>query len=77
MQMIIFTDLDGSLLDHEDYSFEAARPSIERIKRLGIPLVMTTSKTRREVELLQREMGMSAPMIVENGGGIFCPPGYG
>lgn len=77
MQMIIFTDLDGSLLDHEDYSFEAAKPSLERIKRLGIPLVMTTSKTRREVELLQREMGMPAPMIVENGGGIFYPHGYG
>jgi len=28
MQLIIFTDLDGSLLNHEDYSFVAARPSI-------------------------------------------------
>lgn len=77
MRVIIFTDLDGSLLNHHDYSFAEARPSLARIKRAGIPLVMTTSKTRREVELLQREMGLREPFIVENGGGIFFPAGYG
>ncbi len=76
MQVIIFTDLDGSLLNHEDYSFAAARPSIERIKRAGIPLIIATSKTRQEVELLQREMGIWEPFIVENGAGIFVPRGY-
>ncbi|MBA4421816.1 MAG: mannosyl-3-phosphoglycerate phosphatase [Syntrophus sp. (in: bacteria)] len=74
--MIIFTDLDGSLLNHEDYSFTEAMPSLDRIKQSGIPLIITTSKTRREVELLQREMGIREPVIVENGGGIFSPRGY-
>jgi mannosyl-3-phosphoglycerate phosphatase len=73
MRLIIFTDLDGSLLDHGDYAFDAARPSIERLKRAGIPLIITTSKTRREVESLQRDMGIRGPFIVENGGGIFLP----
>ena len=76
MQVIIFSDLDGSLLNHEDYSFAAARPSIARIKRAGIPLIITTSKTRLEVELLQQDMGIREPFIVENGGGIFFPYGY-
>jgi mannosyl-3-phosphoglycerate phosphatase len=76
VQVIIFTDLDGSLLNHEDYSFAEAAPSLDRIKQFGIPLIMTTSKTRREVELLQREMGIREPFIVENGGGIFFPRGY-
>ncbi|MCG2741813.1 MAG: HAD-IIB family hydrolase [Syntrophaceae bacterium] len=76
MQVIIFSDLDGSLLNHEDYSFAAARPSIARIKRTGIPLIITTSKTRLEVELLQQDMGIREPFIVENGGGIFFPYGY-
>lgn len=76
MTVIIFTDLDGSLLNHEDYSYAEATPSLDRIKRSGIPLIMTTSKTRREVEPLQREMGMREPVIVENGGGIFIPRGY-
>lgn len=76
MRLIIFTDLDGSLLNHEDYSFAAARPSIERIKMAGIPLIITTSKTRPEVERLQQDMGIREPFIVENGGGIFFPRGY-
>ena len=76
MKFIVFTDLDGSLLNHGDYSFAEAKPSLDRIKRSGIPLIMTTSKTRREVEFLQREMGIREPMIVENGGGIYFPDGY-
>ena len=76
MQVIIFTDLDGSLLNHEDYSFAAARPSVERIIRAGIPLIITTSKTRSEVELLQQDMCIREPFIVENGAGIFIPCGY-
>lgn len=74
---MIFTDLDGSLLNHEDYCFADATPSLGRIRRSGIPLIMTTSKTRREIEPLQREMGLREPIIAENGGGIFFPRGYG
>ena len=73
---ILFTDLDGSLLDEGDYSFEGARTALARIRRSGIPLVFTTSKTRREVERLQEEMEIREPFIVENGGGIFFPRGY-
>lgn len=50
MKIIIFTDLDGSLLNHEGYSFSDARPSLARIKKSQIPLIFTTSKTRGEVE---------------------------
>lgn len=76
MQVIIFTDLDGSLLDHYDYSWKAAGPSLARIKRAAIPLIIATSKTRREVEPLRRDLGMGDPFIVENGGGVFFPRGY-
>lgn len=76
MKVVIFTDLDGSLLNHEGYSYAEAASALDRIKGAGIPLIMTTSKTRREVEPLQREMGMNEPVIVENGGGIFIPRGY-
>jgi len=76
LQAIIFTDLDGSLLDHGDYSCEAAKQSLARIKRSAIPLIIATSKTRREVEPLRRDLGLTDPFIVENGGGIFFPRGY-
>lgn len=76
MKMVIFTDLDGSLLNHDDYSFGGARSSLARIKRHGIPLIFTTSKTRAEVELLQKEMKIREPFIIENGAAIFFPLGY-
>jgi len=74
--LLILTDLDGSLLDHEGYSYEGARPALEKIRELSVPLVFVTSKTRAEVERLQGEMGIREPFISENGGGIFFPAGY-
>lgn len=76
MQVAVFTDLDGSLLDHEDYSFEAAKPALEMIRALEIPLVFTTSKTRLEVEQLQEKLRLREPFIVENGAAVFFPDGY-
>ena len=74
--MIIFTDLDGTLLNHRDYSYREALPALKKIRSRRIPLIMCTSNTRREVEILQRTMGLSEPFIVENGGGIFFPSAY-
>ncbi len=73
-RLIVFTDLDGSLLNHSDYSWVSARPALDRIAELGIPLVICTSKTRAEVKVIQEELGIQGPFIVENGGGIFFPP---
>jgi mannosyl-3-phosphoglycerate phosphatase len=76
VDLIVFTDLDGSLLNHEDYSFAEARPVLSRVSRNNIPLVFVSSKTRKEIEILQHEMGIREPFIVENGGGIYFPAGY-
>lgn len=73
-QLIVFTDLDGTLLDHETYSFEAALPALNRLKKNGIPLVLTTSKTWAEVQELQQELDIQDPCIVENGSAIFNGP---
>jgi len=73
---LIFTDLDGALLDHDTYSCDAALPALERLRRGSIPLVFTTSKTRAEVEQWRRRLDNHHPFIVENGGAIFVPKGY-
>lgn len=75
-KIVIFTDLDGTLLDAESYSFDAARPALALIDRLNIPLVCASSKTRAEIEALRRRLGNPHPFIAENGGGVFIPPGY-
>jgi mannosyl-3-phosphoglycerate phosphatase len=73
---VVFTDLDGSLLDRDTYSFANARPALERIRAQRIPLVFASSKTRPEIERLQAEMGIREPFIVENGAAVFFPDGY-
>jgi mannosyl-3-phosphoglycerate phosphatase len=70
---LVFTDLDGTLLDHETYSFEPARPALERLRRMAVPLVLTTSKTRVEVEVWRGRLDNHDPFIVENGGAVFVP----
>jgi mannosyl-3-phosphoglycerate phosphatase len=54
-----------------------ARPALDRLRRLGVPLVFVTSKTRSEVVALQEEMSMDEPFVTENGGAVFLPLRYG
>lgn len=75
-QPIIFTDLDGTLLEHQTYSFTAAVPALEFIKSKGIPLVFCSSKTRAEIECWRERLKNTHPFISENGGGIFIPLSY-
>ncbi|MFP1633560.1 HAD-IIB family hydrolase [Zhengella sp. ZM62] len=71
--MIIFTDLDGTLLDHETYSLEAARPALSACAARSIPVIPATSKTAAEVAAVMHEAAMTGPAIVENGAGIAWP----
>ncbi|MBA7709704.1 Glucosyl-3-phosphoglycerate/mannosyl-3-phosphoglycerate phosphatase [subsurface metagenome] len=73
---VIFTDLDGSLLDHDTYSYEVALPLVKRLDRADIPLVFCSSKTRAEQEVYRRKLKVTSPFIVENGGAIFIGRGY-
>lgn len=73
---ILFTDLDGTLQDHDSYSWAPAEPALEEIARRRLPLVLVSSKTRAEIEVLRRKLGNGHPFVSENGGGIFFPRGY-
>jgi mannosyl-3-phosphoglycerate phosphatase len=73
---LVFTDLDGTLLHPETYSWHAARPAIERLRQRGIPWILVTSKTRAEVEFWRGRLKHQDPFIVENGGAAFVPRGY-
>jgi len=75
-KLVIFTDLDGTLLHPKTYSFEAAMPALTLIKEKEIPLILCSSKTRAEIEVYRRRLDNSHPFISENGGGIFEPAGY-
>lgn len=73
---IIFTDLDGTLLDQFTYSFSAASDALKLIKKKGIPLIICTSKTRAEILPIRRRLRNKDPFISENGGAIYMPDRY-
>ncbi len=73
---IIFTDLDGTLLDRETYAFEPAQPALRVIREEDIPLILSSSKTRAEIEFYRRKLENSHPFISENGGAVFVPKDY-
>lgn len=70
-QFVVFSDLDGTLLDHETYEWRPASPALDFMREHAIPLILTSSKTAAEMRSLRAEMGFAhCPAIVENGAGI-------
>jgi mannosyl-3-phosphoglycerate phosphatase len=73
---VVFTDLDGTLLDHTTYRWDAAQGTLDALRCFRVPLVIVTSKTLSEVQPLLRKLGRREPVVVENGGAIHFPVGY-
>lgn len=73
---LIFSDLDGSLLDHDTYSHAAADALLAKLEQTQTPVILTTSKTRAEVEALRVALNNKHPFITENGAAVYIPQGY-
>jgi len=76
MQKIIFTDLDGTLLDYKTYSYIKVSKVLKLINKNKIPLIFCSSKTRDEIEYYRKKLDNMHPFISENGGAIFIPNNY-
>ncbi|QQA43890.1 HAD-IIB family hydrolase [Pelagovum pacificum] len=71
LPLLVFTDLDGTLLDHETYDWSPARPALDRLAGIGAGVILASSKTAAEIAPLRDELGLSDwPAIVENGCGL-------
>jgi mannosyl-3-phosphoglycerate phosphatase len=73
--LVVFTDLDGTLLDSETNQFDRALPSLERLRKLDARLVLVSSKTQKEVEFWRQELKDGDPFSVENGGAVLAARG--
>ncbi|MGK7755374.1 MULTISPECIES: HAD-IIB family hydrolase [unclassified Roseovarius] len=73
-RLLVFSDLDGTLLDHRTYAWQPAAQTLERLKLAGCGVILASSKTAAEIVPLRDAMGLGDwPAIVENGGGILEP----
>ncbi len=75
-QSIVFTDLDGTLIDFETYSPGVAGTLAQSLSQRGVPVVFCSSKTLEEQLALMQTIGLVTPGIVENGSGIFLPDSF-
>lgn len=73
---VVFTDLDGTLLDARTYSFDPALPALGMLRERHVPVVICSSKTRAEIEHYRAKLRNADPFISENGGAVFVPQGY-
>lgn len=74
-RLIIFTDLDGTLLDHHTYRFDAAEPLLIKLREWKIPVIANTSKTHAEWQELAERLENHDPYVVENGSAMYFPDG--
>lgn len=74
-RLIVFSSL-GSLLDSQTHGWEEARPALDSLRRLEIPVVLSSSKTRSEVAAHARAMALETPFVAESGGALAVPEGY-
>lgn len=70
MQIIFITDLDGTLLGHEDFDFMPVRPAVWELVDCGVHLILASSKTQTEIEKVCDDLGRRLPLICENGASI-------
>lgn len=74
--LIIFSDIDGTLIDFETYSYSEVRTTVSQLVTSNIPLVLCSSKTKQEQAFYREALQIPDPFIVENGSAIVVPEGY-
>lgn len=72
----MFSDLDGTLLDHDTYDWTPARPALDALRCRNCPVVLVSSKTLAELEDYRAKMALSHPVVAENGAMIDVPADY-
>ena len=66
----VVSDVDGTLMDHS-YDLTPAKETIKKLQKFSIPVILCTSKTASEVKVIRKELNLTDPYIVENGGAIY------
>jgi mannosyl-3-phosphoglycerate phosphatase len=70
LTIVIFTDLDGSLLHRDTFEFDSIKDYIKSLINKGVIIIPNSSKTEKEIEKFNEELGVNLPYISENGSSI-------
>lgn len=68
---LVISDMDGTMLSHDGYQYEALLPMLDSLKQQSIPVVLNSSKTRAELQHWVGQLQLHAPFVTENGSAIY------
>lgn len=67
-------DIDGTMTDGQKILHPGAIKALRSIEDAGLPIILATGNVRPIVYGLWRLLGLSGPMVCENGGVVWNPP---
>ena len=68
---LVFSDIDGSFMNHEDYSYLILKEFILKIKKQCQIIFTSSKRPSKEIIKINKSLELSTPFIVENGACIF------
>jgi mannosyl-3-phosphoglycerate phosphatase len=74
--ILVFSEVDWVLRNPCAGSLAPAARILRELASEEVSVVLCSSKTRAELEQIQRELGIRHPFVCENGGALFIPPAY-
>ena len=75
IQKVIFTDIDGTILDNTGGYGETPK-LIRSLIKSSVPVILCSAKTLAEQNRVRKQIGLADPFIVENGGAIIIEKDY-
>lgn len=72
---IIFSDIDGTLLNSRHHVSERTKQKILELEKRGIPFILVSARSPKGVGLIQREIGNHSPIVCYSGGLILDEKG--
>ena len=76
LQKVVFTDIDGTLIDLISGKYGESYKLIYTLRENNVPIVLCSAKTFAEQNKIRDDLGLMDPFIVENGGAIIIPKNY-
>jgi mannosyl-3-phosphoglycerate phosphatase len=73
--LVIVADVEALLCGPQHASGPAAEALLDTTAK-GVPLVFCSTRTRAEIEAVQKDLGFVHPFICESGAAVFVPAGY-
>ncbi len=70
---VVVTDVDGTLTDRARHLDPAAIAQVRALEAAGIPVLLATGNALPIALALQRSLGLTGPILAENGGILYDP----